>query len=144
MLDIPYTSVSAFVLLMSSVMMVLALAAIQRGRIRAFRAWMLATAGLGAIFPPLINTIYALRCLGYGLDHPVLRAQVQELENLEIEDDETLRVQPCKSPVWDTAISLEALLDRPSAGGRPFGSGHLNVHAFARIDSDMNDKFGEL
>jgi hypothetical protein len=40
--------------------------------------------------------------------------------------------------------SLEALLDRPSAGGRPFGSGHLNVHAFARIDSDMNDKFGEL
>jgi heme/copper-type cytochrome/quinol oxidase subunit 3 len=49
-LDIPYTSVSAFVLLMSSVMMVLALAAIQQGRMRAFRAWLLATAGLGAVF----------------------------------------------------------------------------------------------
>jgi hypothetical protein len=40
--------------------------------------------------------------------------------------------------------SLDALLDQPSAGGRPFGSGHLNVHAFARIDSDLNDNFGEL
>jgi heme/copper-type cytochrome/quinol oxidase subunit 3 len=49
-LDIPYTSVSAFVLLMSSVMMVLALAAIQRGQMRAFRAWMFATAGLGCVF----------------------------------------------------------------------------------------------
>jgi heme/copper-type cytochrome/quinol oxidase subunit 3 len=49
-LDIPYTSVSAFVLLMSSVMMVLALSAIQRGNERGMRAWLLATAGLGMIF----------------------------------------------------------------------------------------------
>lgn len=49
-LDIPYTSVSAFVLLMSSVMMVLALAAIQRGDQRGLRAWLLATAGLGMVF----------------------------------------------------------------------------------------------
>jgi cytochrome c oxidase subunit III len=49
-LDIPYTSVSAFVLLMSSVMMVLALAAIQRGDHRGLRAWLLATAGLGMVF----------------------------------------------------------------------------------------------
>jgi heme/copper-type cytochrome/quinol oxidase subunit 3 len=49
-LDIPYTSVSAFVLLMSSVMMVLALAAIQRGDHRGLRAWLLATAGLGIVF----------------------------------------------------------------------------------------------
>jgi heme/copper-type cytochrome/quinol oxidase subunit 3 len=49
-LDIPYTSVSAFVLLMSSVMMVLALAAIQRGDERGMRAWLIATAGLGMVF----------------------------------------------------------------------------------------------
>jgi cytochrome c oxidase subunit 3/cytochrome o ubiquinol oxidase subunit 3 len=49
-LDIPYTSVSAFVLLMSSVMMVLALAAIQRGDYRGLRAWLAATAGLGMVF----------------------------------------------------------------------------------------------
>ena len=48
--DIPYTSVSSFVLLMSSLTMVLALAAIQRGDQRRLRVWLLATAFLGASF----------------------------------------------------------------------------------------------
>jgi heme/copper-type cytochrome/quinol oxidase subunit 3 len=48
--DIPYTSVSSFVLLMSSLTMVLALAALQRGDNRATRAWILATALLGTVF----------------------------------------------------------------------------------------------
>ncbi len=49
-LDIPYTSVSAFVLLMSSLTMVLALAALQKGDLRGSRIWILATALLGTIF----------------------------------------------------------------------------------------------
>jgi cytochrome c oxidase subunit 3/cytochrome o ubiquinol oxidase subunit 3 len=48
--DIPYTSVSSFVLLMSSLTMVLALSAIQRGDERRLRLWLLATASLGASF----------------------------------------------------------------------------------------------
>jgi cytochrome c oxidase subunit 3/cytochrome o ubiquinol oxidase subunit 3 len=48
--DIPYTSVSSFVLLMSSLTMVLALAAIQRGDHRRTRIWILTTALLGASF----------------------------------------------------------------------------------------------
>jgi heme/copper-type cytochrome/quinol oxidase subunit 3 len=48
--DIPYTSVSSFVLLMSSLTMVLALAAIQRGDHRLTRVWILTTALLGASF----------------------------------------------------------------------------------------------
>jgi heme/copper-type cytochrome/quinol oxidase subunit 3 len=48
--DIPYTSVSSFVLLMSSLTMVLALNAIQRGDQRKLRAWLLATALLGITF----------------------------------------------------------------------------------------------
>ena len=48
--DIPYTSISAFVLLMSSLTMVLALAAIQRADYRGLRIWLLATALLGSIF----------------------------------------------------------------------------------------------
>jgi squalene-hopene/tetraprenyl-beta-curcumene cyclase len=65
--------------------------------------------GLGAIFPPIVNTIFAFRSLGYALDDPRLHAQVRELERLEIEDDETLRVQPCFSPVWDTALGAVTL-----------------------------------
>ena len=48
--DIPYTSVSSFVLLMSSLTMVLALAAIQRGNEAQLRAWLMATALLGMTF----------------------------------------------------------------------------------------------
>src|SRR4051794_15697032 len=48
--DIPYTSVSSFVLLMSSLTMVLALAAIQRKDQRRMRVWLLTTATLGMVF----------------------------------------------------------------------------------------------
>lgn len=48
--DIPYTSVSSFVLLMSSLTMVMALAAIQRGDQARLRTWLLATAMLGMVF----------------------------------------------------------------------------------------------
>jgi len=48
--DIPYTSVSAFVLLMSSLTMVLALAAIQRNDQPRLRIWLITTALLGSVF----------------------------------------------------------------------------------------------
>ena len=48
--DIPYTSVSAFVLLMSSLTMVLALAAIQRNDPVRLRIWLITTALLGTVF----------------------------------------------------------------------------------------------
>jgi heme/copper-type cytochrome/quinol oxidase subunit 3 len=50
LLNVPVTSVSTFVLLMSSLAMVLALNAVQRDRVGAARFWILAVAGLGAIF----------------------------------------------------------------------------------------------
>jgi heme/copper-type cytochrome/quinol oxidase subunit 3 len=48
--DIPFTSVSSFVLLMSSFSMVLGLSALQRGNLRNMRVWLTCTALLGALF----------------------------------------------------------------------------------------------
>ena len=48
--DIPFTSVSSFVLLMSSLTMVLAVSAINRGDERNARVWLVTTALLGATF----------------------------------------------------------------------------------------------
>jgi heme/copper-type cytochrome/quinol oxidase subunit 3 len=48
--NIPFTSVTSFILLMSSLTMVLALAAILRGDYRRLRVWLLATALFGATF----------------------------------------------------------------------------------------------
>jgi squalene-hopene/tetraprenyl-beta-curcumene cyclase len=65
--------------------------------------------GVGAIYPPIIYTIICLRCLGYADDSPKMRWALKQLEDLMIEEEDTLRIQPCKSPVWDTALSLNAL-----------------------------------
>jgi squalene-hopene/tetraprenyl-beta-curcumene cyclase len=60
--------------------------------------------GLAAIFPAMLNSLIALKALGYPDNHPqILRAE-RELKNLEHEDDRTVRIEPCLSPVWDTAI----------------------------------------
>ncbi|MCA9099227.1 MAG: squalene--hopene cyclase, partial [Planctomycetaceae bacterium] len=65
--------------------------------------------GLGAIFPPIIWTVVVLKALGYSDDSPEVKQQLGELERLIIQEGETVRLQPCKSPVWDTAISVMAL-----------------------------------
>ncbi|MBV8202223.1 MAG: squalene--hopene cyclase [Acidobacteria bacterium] len=105
--------------------------------------------GLGAIFPPIVNSIFALCCLGYDQDHPLVRAQLHELERLEIEDSgapgrsgaasrsgapgerhrrgdaagpadqRSLRLQPCFSSVWDTALAMHALNDSGIDLGHP-------------------------
>jgi cytochrome c oxidase subunit 3/cytochrome o ubiquinol oxidase subunit 3 len=48
--DIPFTSVSSFVLLMSSLTMAMAVGAISRGDQRRLRLWLATTAALGAVF----------------------------------------------------------------------------------------------
>jgi squalene-hopene/tetraprenyl-beta-curcumene cyclase len=67
--------------------------------------------GLGAIFPPMIYTVIVLRCLGVPDDDPEMKRALQQVEDLGIEEGDTLRLQPCFSPVWDTALALNALAD---------------------------------
>jgi len=65
--------------------------------------------GLGAIFPSVMNSIIAMRCLGYSVDDPQVIRALDEFEKLGIEEGDTFRMQPCKSPVWDTAYAMFAL-----------------------------------
>jgi squalene-hopene/tetraprenyl-beta-curcumene cyclase len=65
--------------------------------------------GVGAIYPGIMNSIIALRCLGYSVDDPQFIRAMDEFEALGIEEEDTFRMQPCKSPVWDTAYALFAL-----------------------------------
>ena len=65
--------------------------------------------GLAAIFPAMLNSLIALKVLGYPDDHPeVLRAE-KKLKELEHEAEDSVRIEPCCSPVWDTAIVAIAL-----------------------------------
>jgi len=88
---------------------------LRRLAISAARRWMLArfegSDGLGAIFPPVIWTVVALKCLDYDDDSPEIQYNLRQLDALMIDEDDAVRLQPCKSPVWDTAISLRALAE---------------------------------
>ena len=57
----------------------------------------------------MMNAIFALVALGHSPDDPLTAREIGELARFEIEEDDTIRVQPCVSPVWDTAIAMVAL-----------------------------------
>ncbi len=65
--------------------------------------------GLAAIFPAMLNSIIALKALGYQNDNPILKREWQELKRLQHETADDVRIEPCFSPVWDTAIVLMCL-----------------------------------
>ena len=73
--------------------------------------------GLGGIFPAMTNAVLALQALGYPEDHPLIRGQIKEIEALGVETATSLHYQPCVSPVWDTALAVNAL-DRVGAARR--------------------------
>src|SRR5438093_1320088 len=70
-----------------------------RGRaINRAAQWMLdhleRSEGLAAIYPAMVNSIFALMSLGYVPNHPVTSRQIDELSRFEIEEANTIRLQP--------------------------------------------------
>ena len=70
--------------------------------------------GVGAIFPPMVYTVISLRVLGYADDSPEMIWAMKQLTDLAIEENNTVRLQPCFSPVWDTGLTLNALSYAPN------------------------------
>ena len=81
--------------------------------IKEAKQWMLEhmerTEGLAAIYPSMMNSIFALMALGHGPNDPITYREIKEFSRFEIEDEETIRLQPCVSPIWDTCIAMVAL-----------------------------------
>jgi squalene-hopene/tetraprenyl-beta-curcumene cyclase len=65
--------------------------------------------GLAAIFPAMLNSMIALRCIGYQPSHPIYQKADADFRELFVDDEQGFRIQPCFSPVWDTAITLVSL-----------------------------------
>lgn len=81
--------------------------------LRQARQWLLEhlerSEGLGAIYPAMMNAIFALVALGHSPDDPLTAREIRTFARFEIEEGDTIRVQPCTSPVWDTCIAMVAL-----------------------------------
>ncbi|MDQ2869027.1 MAG: squalene--hopene cyclase [Verrucomicrobiota bacterium] len=67
--------------------------------------------GLATVFPAMLNALIALHALGYPKTHPVCLKAKKDFEGLFVNDPEDFRIQPCLSPVWDTAINMIALAE---------------------------------
>ncbi len=67
--------------------------------------------GLATVFPAMLNSLIALRALGYATRHPVYEKAAKDFAGLFVDDPDDFRIQPCLSPVWDTAINLISLAE---------------------------------
>lgn len=70
-----------------------------------------ATGDWGGIIPAMLNSLLGLRCLDYDVADPVIQRGLTAVDNFAIETEDSYRIQPCISPVWDTAWCLRALVE---------------------------------
>ncbi|QQS48054.1 MAG: squalene--hopene cyclase [Acidobacteriota bacterium] len=78
------------------------------------------------IVPAMINSLLMFHTLDYKANHPYVKRGIEALDRFCIEEGTAegselpayLRLQPCISPTWDTALGLTALLDSGSADSR--------------------------
>ncbi len=67
--------------------------------------------GIGGIFPAMVNVYESLVVLGYPKDHPTRKMARQAIDNLLTERNNTIYCQPSLSPIWDTALVSQALIE---------------------------------
>jgi squalene-hopene/tetraprenyl-beta-curcumene cyclase len=70
--------------------------------------------GLGAIYPPMANTVMMYEVLGFPADYPPRAITRRGIDKLLVIHEDEAYLQPCVSPVWDTALTAHALIE---AGG---------------------------
>ncbi len=79
------------------------------------------------IVPAMLNSILMFHSLGYSSKHPYIKRGLDALDRFCIEEGtmadselpQYLRLQPCISPTWDTALGLSALMDSGASPADP-------------------------
>ncbi|MGI8504839.1 MAG: squalene--hopene cyclase [Hassallia sp.] len=91
--------------------------------IKAAEKWILerqeATGDWGGIIPAMLNSMLALKSLNYDVNDPIVVRGLQAIDNFAIETEDSYRVQPCVSPVWDTAWAMRGLIESGLAADHP-------------------------
>jgi squalene-hopene/tetraprenyl-beta-curcumene cyclase len=69
------------------------------------------TGDWGGIIPPMLNALLMMRTLNYDINDPAVQRGFAAVERFAVETDEIYWIQPCVSPVWDTALVVRALAE---------------------------------
>ena len=67
--------------------------------------------GLGAIYPAMAYSAMMYAVMGEGENDPRFVQAVKAIDRLIVEYDDYAYMQPCVSPVWDTALAAHALME---------------------------------
>ncbi|MBW4578453.1 MAG: squalene--hopene cyclase [Tildeniella nuda ZEHNDER 1965/U140] len=78
-----------------------------------------ATGDWGGIIPAMLNSLLALRALNYNVADPIVARGLKAVDNFALETEEHYWIQPCISPVWDTALVMRSLVDSGLAPDHP-------------------------
>jgi squalene-hopene/tetraprenyl-beta-curcumene cyclase len=62
-------------------------------------------------FPPMVYSVMMFDALGYPKDHPDVKMARASIDRLLVIKPEEAYCQPCLSPVWDTALTCQTLLE---------------------------------
>ena len=88
---------------------------IRRYSIRKCEQWFLERMndkhGIGGIFPAMVNVYESLVILGYPEDDPKRKLARQAIDALLIQRGNSMYCQPCVSPIWDTALASQTLIE---------------------------------
>ncbi|MDD9928947.1 MAG: squalene--hopene cyclase [Rhodospirillaceae bacterium] len=95
--------------------------------------------GLGGIFPAMANTVMAFDRLGYAKDHPDLVTAKAAIRKLLVLEEERGYCQPCLSPVWDTGLAVQAMME----AGEPRDSESINSAMQWMADRQILDVVGD-
>ena len=103
--------------------------------------------GLGAIYPAMANSVMMYDALGYPTDHPDYATARRSIEKLLVVGDDEAYCQPCVSPVWDTALAAQALLevqDGKAEAAAARGLGWLKPLQELEVKGDWSERRPEV
>ena len=91
--------------------------------IRAAERWILerqeATGDWGGIIPAMLNSLLGLKALDYDVHDPIIERGMAALDAFALETEDQYWIQPCISPVWDTALVVRGLAESGLAPDHP-------------------------
>jgi squalene-hopene/tetraprenyl-beta-curcumene cyclase len=96
------------------------------GRVRALEVaerWVIehqeASGDWAGIIPAMLNSLLGLFTVGYSPNNPIMVKGLKSIDDFGIETDDEFHIQPCVSPVWDTALTAIALCDSGLPANHP-------------------------
>ncbi|NJM65181.1 MAG: squalene--hopene cyclase [Acaryochloris sp. RU_4_1] len=91
--------------------------------IKAAERWVLerqeATGDWGGIIPAMLNSLLGLKALNYSVHDPIIERGLAAIDAFALETADHYWIQPCISPVWDTALVVRALAESGLASDHP-------------------------